>query len=94
MTGRTQPYQSLIIASAVGVILGFLLLVVALVADMLNRLRKLLEELLYLARRRHYAQAPAPEDETRSAFIAAIPDTKPAPPKRGRDPRPIRSDVS
>ena len=53
-TGRTHPYQSVITASAVGIILGFLLLVVALLADMLNRLRRLLEELLYFARRAHY----------------------------------------
>lgn len=65
MTGHTQPYRSVVIGSAVGIILGFLLFVVALVADMLNRLRRLLEELLYLARREHYQQVatsrvPAP----------------------------------
>lgn len=65
-TGRTHPYQSLIIASAVGQILGFLLFVVALVADMFNRLRRLSEETLYLARRQHYAR-PAPSSEPVSA---------------------------
>ena len=65
MTGRTHPYQSVIIASAVGIILAFLLLVVALLADMLNRLRKLLEELLYFARREHYRPPVAPPAEAR-----------------------------
>lgn len=57
ITGHTQPYRSAITASAVGIILGFLLLVVALLADMLNRLRLLLEEVLYFERRGHYARS-------------------------------------
>ncbi len=81
MTGRTHPYQSLLTASAVGIILGFLLIVVALLADMLNRLRRLLEELLYFARRRHYgevAQPPEKARNTRAVPRDAGPQVKPA----------------
>jgi glycosyltransferase involved in cell wall biosynthesis len=55
-TGRTHPYQALITLGAVGIILGFLVLVIALLADMLNRLRRLLETVLYYARREHYGR--------------------------------------
>jgi len=88
-TGRTQPYQSLLIASAVGIMLGFLLLVVALLADMMNRLRKLLEQLLFFARRRHYdeiawpstGEAPPIAHEVSSSLADPItqPPTEPAP---------------
>jgi glycosyltransferase involved in cell wall biosynthesis len=47
ITGRTTPYQSLITASVLLLILGFLLLVLALQADMQSRERKILEEILY-----------------------------------------------
>jgi glycosyltransferase involved in cell wall biosynthesis len=77
-TGRTHPYQSVITASAVGIILGFLLLVVALLADMLNRLRKLLEELLYFARRTHYGQAEVPPSVSTSAKVTPHPKVMPA----------------
>ncbi|MEW6249748.1 MAG: glycosyltransferase family 2 protein [Planctomycetota bacterium] len=62
-TGRTHPYQSVITASGVVIVLGFLLLVVALLADMLNRLRRLLEELIYLTRRQHYDRASWRSDD-------------------------------
>ena len=51
MTGQTSPYRSVVTASAVGLILGFLLVVLALLADMLKRQRHLLEEAVYLLRR-------------------------------------------
>jgi len=50
-TGMTSPYRSVLIGSAVFIILGFLLFVVALLADMLNRQRRMQEQLLYLQRR-------------------------------------------
>jgi len=50
-TGMTTPYQSLVTVSALGVILGFLLIVLALVADMLGRQRKNQEEILYLLKK-------------------------------------------
>jgi glycosyltransferase involved in cell wall biosynthesis len=77
LTGRTHPYQSLITGSAVGLILGFLLFVVALVADMFNRMRRLLEELLYLARRQHYARSDTSENaEGRAAFPSGKADSR------------------
>lgn len=50
-TGKTSPYTQLLVGSAIGLILGFLLLVLALIADMLGRQRRMLEELLYLRRK-------------------------------------------
>jgi hypothetical protein len=52
---KTSPYTSLIPISGVLITLAFLLGVLALLADMLGRHRKISEELLYLARRRMYA---------------------------------------
>ena len=50
-TGHTTPYSRVLIGSAVGLILGFLLVVLALIADMLGRQRQISEELLYLRRK-------------------------------------------
>ena len=58
--GRTSPYTSLITMSGVLIVLSFLLGVLALLADMLGRHRKISEELLYLARRKVYAGKRAP----------------------------------
>ena len=55
MKGKTTPYTSLIIISGVTVTLSLLLGVLALLADMMGRHRKISEELLYLARRKIYA---------------------------------------
>lgn len=53
-TGGTSPYQSLITVSAVALILGFLLWILALVADMLGRQRDIQEEALYYQKKRLY----------------------------------------
>lgn len=50
-TGRTSPYTQFLTGSAAGLILGFLLFVLALIADMLGRQRRIEEELLYLRRK-------------------------------------------
>jgi glycosyltransferase involved in cell wall biosynthesis len=60
MYGRTTPYTSLITMSGVAIVLAFLLGVLALLADMMGRHRKISEELLYLARRKIYAGKRAP----------------------------------
>jgi glycosyltransferase involved in cell wall biosynthesis len=95
MTGHTQPYRSVVTGSAVGIILGFLLFVVALLADMLNRLRKLLEDLLYFARRDYYDRSAEAHNASAEAKLPAtgigarnertIPTTleRPASPARG-----------
>jgi glycosyltransferase involved in cell wall biosynthesis len=49
-TGNTSPFRSLLLGSGVAIILSFLLGVLAFLADMLNRHRKLLEEAIYLLR--------------------------------------------
>jgi hypothetical protein len=58
--GKTSPFTSLITLSGVAITLAFLLGVLALLADMLGRHRKISEELLYLARRKVYAGKRAP----------------------------------
>jgi hypothetical protein len=57
---KTSPYSMLIPISGVLITLAFLLGVLALLADMLGRHRKISEELLYLARRKIYAGKRAP----------------------------------
>ena len=56
-TGRTSPYTQFLTGSAAGLILGFLLLVLALIADMLGRQRRIAEELLYLRRKESVERA-------------------------------------
>ena len=51
---RTSPFTSLITISGVLVVLGFGMGMLALLADMMGRHRRIDEELLYLARRRMY----------------------------------------
>jgi glycosyltransferase involved in cell wall biosynthesis len=58
--GKTSPFTSLIVISGVTVMLSFLLGVLALLADMLGRHRKISEEMLYLARRKIYAGKKPP----------------------------------
>ena len=55
INGKTSPFTSLITMSGITITLSFLLGVLALLADMLGRHRKITEELLYLARRKVYA---------------------------------------
>jgi glycosyltransferase involved in cell wall biosynthesis len=52
---RTTPFTSLIPIGGVFITLSILLAVLALLADMLGRHRRISEELLYLARKRTYA---------------------------------------
>lgn len=63
MTGYTSPYKSVLLGSLAGFVIGFLMLFAALMADMLNRLRLTLEEILYLARRRERARRDDREPE-------------------------------
>ncbi len=51
---KTSPFQSLVTLSAVLLILGGLLIVLALVADMMGRLRQNQEHLLYLQKKQIY----------------------------------------
>jgi glycosyltransferase involved in cell wall biosynthesis len=50
-TGHTSPYRGLITASTGFLILGFLLLILALIADMLGRHRRLIERILLTQQR-------------------------------------------
>jgi glycosyltransferase involved in cell wall biosynthesis len=54
ITGETKPYTSFLTGSAVGLLLGVLLVVLALIADLLGRMRRILEQILFLCKRSHY----------------------------------------
>jgi len=58
---RTTPFTSLISISGALLTMSFLLGVLALLADMMGRHRRISEELLYLARRRMYAERRRPQ---------------------------------
>ncbi len=53
---RTSPFSSLIVVSGMLIIVALLMGVLALLADMMGRHRKITEELLYLARQRGYSR--------------------------------------
>ena len=55
-TGGTAPYTSLITLSVGGLLLAFILGVVALLADLIGRMRFQLEELVYQSRRERVDQ--------------------------------------
>lgn len=54
MTRMVSPYTSLVNVTVVLLILGFLLIILALIADMLSRNRKIQEEILYLMKKQVY----------------------------------------
>ena len=56
-TGQTFPYRSLVQVSGVLIIVGFLLLFLSMLADMLHRNRLIAEEAVYHARKAAYAPA-------------------------------------
>ena len=53
-TGQTAPYRSLVTVSGVFIIVGFLLLFLSMLADMLHRNRIVSEEAVYHARKQAY----------------------------------------
>ena len=65
--GKTAPFTSLISLGGVLLTLGGLVLVLALLADMMARHRRITEELLYLARRRVYGSGEVLLPQTRPA---------------------------
>jgi len=54
LTGQTSPYHSFTTLGAIFLILGAVSFLVALLADMLSRMRETQETLLYLEKRRYY----------------------------------------
>ncbi|MEX1997092.1 MAG: glycosyltransferase family 2 protein [Candidatus Andersenbacteria bacterium] len=53
-TGQTHPYRSLVQISGILIIVGFLLLFISLLADMLHRNRVLMDESLYYNRKKAF----------------------------------------
>lgn len=72
LTGQTSPYQSVTLASAVALILGFLLLVLALLADMLRRHRRVQEETLYRVRKLEAARDNVPRRTEAPAVMRRV----------------------
>lgn len=64
-TGETVPYTSFITVSVGGVLLALLLATIALLADLIARLRFQVEELLYESRRKRF---DAPERESKRQY--------------------------
>jgi glycosyltransferase involved in cell wall biosynthesis len=58
LTGMTSPYSSGIDISILFLILGFLLIVLALVADMLGRIRRIQDEILYAQKKNELRPRP------------------------------------
>ncbi len=56
MTGLTSPYTSLIMTGSTTFLAGFILFIMALLADMQGRGRVIQERLLYFAKKEHYAR--------------------------------------
>lgn len=73
-TGQTFPYRSLVTITAVLILLSSFFATIALLADMLKRQRKILDELLYLERRRSWS--PEGETKTHSSVVHAEAGTK------------------
>jgi hypothetical protein len=58
---RTTPYTSLIVVSGIMITLSFIMGVLALLADMMGRHRKISEEMLYLARKKVFQNRRPPK---------------------------------
>lgn len=56
-SGRTSPYRSVLTGSGAALMLGALLLVLALLADLVGRVRATLDSIYYYERARHYGAA-------------------------------------
>lgn len=70
-TGQTFPYRSMVTLSAVLILLSTFFATIALLADMLRRQRKILEETLYYARREFYhRQSAATASTPRSSDVS------------------------
>lgn len=55
-TGQTSPYRSLVSVSGVMLIIGFLLLFLSMLADMMHRNRLMLDKILYAVRKDSYTK--------------------------------------
>jgi glycosyltransferase involved in cell wall biosynthesis len=56
LTGLTSPYTSMIVTGSTTFLAGFILFIMALLADMQGRGRLIQERLLYFAKKEHYAR--------------------------------------
>jgi len=57
-TGRTSPIRSVLFGSATFMVIGFLLGIAALLADMIGRVRRTQEDIRYALRKAHYESPP------------------------------------
>jgi glycosyltransferase involved in cell wall biosynthesis len=64
---RTSPFTQLITISGIGLVLAFCMGILALLADMMGRHRRISEELLYLARKKLYQNRRPPKPQMHPA---------------------------
>jgi hypothetical protein len=88
-TGGTSPYQSLTILGAIFLILGAFSFLIALLADMLGRMRQTQETMLYLEKRRYYDDL-APQRNPLDAVADTAVLEHPLPGKESRVVLPLR----
>jgi glycosyltransferase involved in cell wall biosynthesis len=71
LSGETHPYTSFLTGSAVGLLMGVLLMTLALVADSLSRARHVQEEILFFCKKaQHLASHAAREDSTDESKVS------------------------
>lgn len=65
---KTSPFTQLITISGIGLVLAFCMGILALLADMMGRHRRISEELLYLARKKLYQNRRPPKPQVHAAL--------------------------
>lgn len=82
-TGGTSPLRALLLGSALFLMLGFLLFVLALIADMLGRQRRLLEQILLNQRIEQQPRRPAAKVQSPAGGLGReeAPDRESSPPR-------------
>lgn len=76
IVGRTSPYTSLLYITVIMSILGIIFIVLALIADMIGRQRKIEEEILYWNKLRRYTNMNRKGKNSRKKVEKNIPELK------------------
>jgi glycosyltransferase involved in cell wall biosynthesis len=88
LTGKTTPYQSFTILGAIFLILGAFSFLIALLADMLGRMRETQETVLYLEKRRYYDDLARQHTRLDGEQQVPVPRISPPRTRRSRQPCP------
>jgi glycosyltransferase involved in cell wall biosynthesis len=92
LTGNTTPYQSFSILGAIFLILGAFSFLIALLADMLGRMRETQETLLYLEKRRYYDDLARQHARLDGEQQAPVPPHLPTPNREVSPAVPLRTE--